>query len=223
MDEALIQKGRRKKYFAVNKKEPVNIDFHRAIRGKNLPLLTLDERWISLFGAENMTVRMKELQAQMNELLKRQGKCVEELKGYKRYKSQLLQEIMENMEVNDTLLGRLKAKKLEKNQKLVLEINQQMEQSEEELSNIPYEIKAANEELLVETTKVCVEQLVSTGAELNQIQSEILELEANLKQLKRQEKKIQQTNREIYLYLNDMLGTPTMKQIDDQLDLRSID
>ena len=222
MDEFVIPK-RRKKYTTVNKKEPISIDFHRAIRGKNLPLLTLDERWLTLFGPEDMTMRMKELQVKINELLKRQGKYVEELKGYKRYKSQLLQEIMQNMEVNDTPLGKLKAKKLEKNQKLVLEVNQQMEQSEEELSNIPYEIKATNEELLVETTKFCVDQLLSTGAELNQIQSEILELESNLKHLKRQEKQIQKTNREIYLYLNDMLGTPTMKQIDDQLELRSLD
>ncbi|MDD5936995.1 MAG: hypothetical protein PUC65_15765 [Clostridiales bacterium] len=198
--------------------ESVTIDFRSAFRGRKVPLVTLDERWLTLFPPEDMNERMKELQHRLNELLKHQGRAVENIKGYKRFKSQLMQEIVDNMEVDESPIGKLKQKKLEKNQKKILDINEQLQQSEEELSDLPYEIKDTNEELLAETSKVGLLRLLDTGRKLNGIKSEILELEQQLVELKREQRELEKVNRDTYLYMNDMLGTDMMKKIDDAME-----
>lgn len=205
---SILQKGKKDKH----------IDFRSAYRGKRIPLVTLDERWLKLFPPEEMTEQMKELQHKMNELLKHQARAVENIKGYKRYKSQLMHEIVANMEVDQSPIGKLKLRKIEQNQRMILDLNGQLQQSEEELSNLPYEIKDTNEELLAETTRVCFERLQTTGREINQIKSEILDLEHQLMDLKKQQKKLEKINRDTYLYMNDMLGTDMMRKIDDAME-----
>lgn len=217
-DKKAVKKRQGKNSILQKSKKSKPIDFRSALRGKSIPLVTLDERWLSLFSPEEMTEQMKELQYRMKELLKDQARAVENIKGYKRYKSQLMQEIMENMEVDQSPIGKLKLRKLEQNQRIILDLNAQLQQSEEELSNLPYEIKDTNEELLIETTRVCFARLQTTGREINQIKSEILELEHQLSDLKEQQKKLEKVNRDTYLYMNDMLGTDMMRKIDDAIE-----
>lgn len=195
-----------------------SLNFRSIFKDRKIPLVTLDERWLALFPKENMTNHMNELSLKVNELLKKQGKAVEEIKGYKRYKSQLMQEIMENMDVNESELGKLKARKLDKNQKMILDLNLQLQKTEEELSELPYQIREVNEQLLAETTKECYHQLIESSNRLNQIKQTIKEYEDRLLEMKEDARELEKSNREIYLYLNDMLGTDVMKKIDEELD-----
>lgn len=195
-----------------------SLNFRSIFKDRKIPLVTLDERWLALFPKENMTNQMSELSLKVNELLKKQGKAVEEIKGYKRYKSQLMQEIMENMDVNESELGKLKARKLDKNQKMILDLNLQLQKTEEELSELPYQIREVNEKLLAETTKECYHQLIESSNRLNQIKQTIKEYEDQLLEMKEDARELEKSNREIYLYLNDMLGTDVMKKIDEELD-----
>lgn len=192
-------------------------DFLKLISNRRIPLLTLDERWLSLFPKEKMTIQMRELYVRVNELLKKQGKAMEEIKGYKRYKEQLMNEIVNNMEVNETILGKLRAKKLEKNQKLILNLNMQLQDSEDELAQIPEEIQATNEQLFAETTRTCFQHLVTTGDQLHQLKQTISEYEEKLLELKEEVKEVENSNREIYLYMHDMLGSDVMRKIDEEL------
>ncbi len=217
-DKKLAKKRQNKNSILQKRKKNQSIDFRSAFRGKKVPLVTLDERWLTLFPPEEMTEQMKNLQHKMNELLKHQGRAVENIKGYKRYKNQLMQEIMQNMEVDQSPVGKLKLRKLEQNQRMILNLNEQLQQSEEELSNLPYEIKDTNEELLTETTRVCFERLQTTGKEINLIKSEILDLEHQLSELKEQLRKLEKMNRDTYLYMNELLGTDMMRKIDDAID-----
>ena len=61
----------------------------------------------------------------------------------------MMQEIVENMDADDTPVGKLKRKKLDQNQKMILEVNQEMEQRKEQLSGLPYRIREVNTELLL--------------------------------------------------------------------------
>lgn len=194
------------------------IDFRKIFKGRKIPLVTLDERWLMLFPKEKMTNYMSELCQKVNDLLKKQGRAVEEIKGFKRYKSQLMQEIMDNMDVNHTELGRLKAKKLDKNQKLIMELNLQLQDTEDQLSSLPFEIREVNELLLAETTKECYHYLIETGKKMNQVKQTIMEYEERLLELREEAKALEKSNREIYFYMHDILGTETMKQIDDEID-----
>lgn len=216
-EKGRIRKVKSNKHIARNKGDIV-IDFRRAFHGRKIPLVTLDERWLDLFPPEDMSPRMKELQQKMNELLKSQGRAVEEIKGYKRYKTQLMQEIVDNMDVDSSFLGKVKERKLEKNQKMILNLNEQLEQSQEELADIPKEIKNTNEDLMVETTKVGFDRLLVTGRKINAVKNEIQQMEQELRELKRQEKYLEQVNRDVYLYMNDMLGTEVMRQIDEAME-----
>lgn len=194
-----------------------SFDFRKVFEGRRIPLVNFDERWLTIFPKEKMTNHMNELSAKVNDLLKKQGKAVEEIKGYKRYKEQLMQEIMENMDADDTFFGRLKARKLEKNQKLILELNAQLQKSEDELADLPAEIRQVNEELLIETTRECFHQLIKTDNQVNLLKDTIKEYEDRLHELKEEVKEVEKTNRDIYLYMHDMLGPDLMKKIDDEL------
>ena len=47
-------------------------DFQTVLKGKKLPILTLDNKWYRLFE-KNMTPEMKRLEGRINDLLKEQG------------------------------------------------------------------------------------------------------------------------------------------------------
>jgi DNA repair exonuclease SbcCD ATPase subunit len=218
MEEKKSKHNKRDKYNAMKPDLIVSsFDFRKIFEGRKVPLVNFDERWLTIFPKENMTDHMKELCLKVTDLLKKQSKAVEEIKGYKRYKEQLMQEIMENMDTDESFLGRLKARKLEKNQKLILELNAQLQKAEDELAELPNEIKQVNEELLIETTRECFQQLIKTDNQVNLLKDTIKEYEDRLHELKEEVKDIEKTNREIYLYMHDMLGPDMMKRIDDQL------
>lgn len=218
MEDKKSKNNKRNNHYAMKSEAVVfSFNFRKVFEGRRVPLVSFDERWLTIFPKERMTAHMKELSATVNDLLKRQSKLTEDIKGYRRYKEQLMQEIMDNMEVDDSFFGKLKAKKLEKNQKLILEVNSQLQQLEDELAQIPSLMSGVNEELLIETTRECFHELIKTDNHVNLLKDCIKEYEDKLHELKEEAKEVEKTNREIYLYMHDMLGPDLMKCIDDEL------
>ena len=68
-----------------------------SLQNKNVPLLILDEKWLEIFPEHMQGETIRGMVSELNALLKKQGKQTEEIKGLKRYKSQMMQEIIENM------------------------------------------------------------------------------------------------------------------------------
>ena len=134
------------------KKKEENSEYNevrRMVRSTRIPILTLDNRWHELFPDYKKTNRIKELERQLNELLKKQGKMTDDRKEMKKLKQKLMEEIISNMSEEGGEIGRFKQKKQEKSQKMILDINDKLEQCEEELDEIPDRIKRVNEELLI--------------------------------------------------------------------------
>ena len=79
------------------------------VHGKKLPILVLDERWHKLFPGGNKPEEVKSLEKKCNELLKEQGKLVNEIKelrkGKKKSKS-LCSGIFGGNEKNNAPLNR---------------------------------------------------------------------------------------------------------------------
>lgn len=188
-------------------------------RNRKVPIVTLDERFINLFPEGNMTPKQLRLRDELISLMKEQSRNLEEIKALKRYKSQLMQEIVENMEVDQTPLGRLKERKLAKNRRLIEEINQKLCETEDHLEKLPGEIHAKNEELMGESLQLCYESLSEKNRKKKAVNEEIKELELRLRQLKKQKSEIEKDYRGTYTYLYDMLGTDVMRKIDEEQDL----
>lgn len=189
----------------------------RSLQNKNVPLLTLDEKWLEIFPEHLQNNAIRGIVSEMNALLKKQGKQMEEVKGLKRYKSQMMQEIVQNMDVDETPVGRLKQKKLDKNQKKILELNEQLQETEDSLTDLPYQIRQANAQLMLESTRVCYGRFRDNKEKMQEIDGEIAELREKLKikVLEKQQREMQ--DEKMYAYLHSFLGAQLMEELDRSL------
>ena len=146
--------------------------------------------------------------------MKKQGKITDDRKEMKKLKQRLMEEIISNISEDNGEVGRLKQKKQEKNQKLILEINNKLEQYEEELDNIPDKLKYLNEELLVESLKIWYTEMEENTQEIEALNNWILDARQKLKEniLLKQDK--ENRNSAMYAYMHDLLGVKLMEQVD---------
>lgn len=174
------------------------------LRGKNVPLLILDNKWHQLFLVEKKNRTIKKLEAECNELLQRQGKLGTDLKDMKKLKTNLLQEIRNNMEQaeSDSKLQ----KKQEKNQKMVVEINEKTELMEDELREIPHKLDAANHKLMLETMNVFYQLMKRNETTIEEIVAWVKEIREQVKDNMVRKTTLEEYNATIYGYLHDVLG-----------------
>ena len=137
------------------------------LKGKKVPILVLDQRWHKLFPDGVKPNEIVSIEQKVNELLKEQGKLVNEIKDLKKAKKKLLDAIVSGMSDagND--------KKKDKQQKLLLETKERIEKQSDRLMELPYEIKKANEELLVAGMAYCYDELRSRTEALETLTEEI--------------------------------------------------
>ncbi|MGB8452304.1 MAG: hypothetical protein WCD89_08230 [Anaerocolumna sp.] len=193
------------------------INFEKLFKGKKIPILTLDERWHELFPEYDKPAHIKEIETKLNELIKQQGKLANDMKDMKNLKTKLMQEIIIHMDVNDTEIGKLKAKKLEQNQRFIKELSDKMNNTEDELIKLPYRIKAVNEQLIIESTKVCYSRLKSNNYKILEIARWISKIRDELKERILEKQDMEMKNTSIYSYMHDMLGPELMQGLDEEL------
>lgn len=189
-----------------------------SLQNKNVPLLILDEKWLEIFPEHLQNDAIRKMVSKLNDLLKQQGQQLEQIKGIKRYKSQMMQEIVDNMGADESALGRLKQKKMDKSQKKILELNEELKQTEDSLSELPYQIRQANAELMVESTHICYERFRVNKERMLELDGEIAELKEKLKMcvLEQQEREMQDSK--MYTYLHSLLGAKLMEELDRKLE-----
>ncbi len=193
---------------------PEDNEIRRIIRSSKVPVLTLDSRWHELFPDYRKTTRIKELERQINELLKKQGKITDDRKEMKKLKQRLMEEIIFNISEDDGEKGRLKQKKQEKSQKLILEINEKLEECEEELDALPEKLKRANEELLLESLRVWNEEMDENNDEIEAINEWIIDAREKLKENILRKQDMEARNAAMYSYMHNLLGAKLMEQVD---------
>ena len=185
-------------------------DFKSALIGKTVPLLILDQKWHRLFAVHGKTDEIKALEMQLNTLLTNQGKLNTRLKELKKLKGKLLDEIVQSMEEND--------KKLEENKRLVDEINEKIDLCEEELVDIPYQLRETNDELMLCSIDYFYDKIRVNQVESTEIQEWIDQVRIDLKKniIRKQNRDI--NNREIYAYLHDIFGAEVIDIFDIKYD-----
>lgn len=189
------------------------LNFHKVFKGKKIPILTLDERWYELFPQYEKPNHIKDIEHQLNGLLKQQGKLVNDMKDLKSLKSQLMKEILDNMEISEDTSNSYKV--LEKNPKYIKEISEKMADMEEELANLPYLIKETNEKLIVESAKIWYQILENNNQEISGISQWIDKTRNELKEKILQKQDMELKNNQIYSYMHDLLGPDLVQVLDD--------
>ncbi len=185
-------------------------DFKSALIGKTVPLLILDQKWHRLFAVHGKTDEIKELESKLHNLLTEQSKLNTRLKELKRLKGKLLDEIVQNMEENE--------KKIEENKRLIDEVNEKLDDCEEKLVDIPYQIREANDELMLLSMDYFYEKIRINQEESTEIEEWINQVRIDLKKniIRKQNRDI--NNREIYAYLHDIFGAEVINIFDIKYD-----
>ncbi len=194
-------------------------DFKSALINKTIPNLTLDQKWHRLFAIHGKTEEIKELEAKIHSLMTTEARLNMRLKELKKLKSQLLNNIVQNMEnVKDEAAIALHEKKQEENKRLVDEANQKIDECEDELADIPYQIREANEALMLASMDYFYEKLRVNRAESAEIEEWINQVRVDLKKniIRKQNRDI--NNREIYEYLHDIFGAQVIDIFDIKYD-----
>jgi hypothetical protein len=181
------------------------------IKNRKLPILTLDARWHQLFPEDTKSTELKALEQRLNNLLKRQGKLINDIKEMKHAKSGLIKDIVVNMDIGNDILGKHKEKKLDRNKRLIQELSDKIKKSMDELSNIPFQIKEVNEELMAESARACLERFHSNKKDIAAIEQRIKEMRDELKVKILAKQDMETMNTGIYTYLHDILGADVME------------
>lgn len=171
----------------------------------------LDQRWHKLFPDGVKPNEIVSIEQKVNELLKEQGKLVNEIKDLKKAKKKLLDAIVSGMSDagND--------KKKDKQQKLLLETKERIEKQSDRLMELPYEIKKANEELLVAGMAYCYDELRSRTEALETLTEEINVQREELKEKVAYRVELEESVDATYSLMHDLLGREVMNLFDKQV------
>lgn len=197
------------------------------LQDKKIPICVLDQKWHKLFAIKGKPDDIAACEQELNELLKKQGQLNHELKELKRLKSKLMGNIVENMEgTHEENVGRISSKKLDEDRRLIDEINEKMEAHEDELLELPREIRRVNKELMEMTVEYCYGKLRINIAEIKEITDWITQVRIDLKKniIKKQNREI--NSRQIYAYMHDIFGAEMMNVFDldnGDIDLRVLE
>jgi hypothetical protein len=201
--------------FSLGKKDK-KIDFYSIVKDKKLPILTLDARWHEVFPEDHKTSEIKNLEQRVNNLLKKQGKLVNDIKDMKRLKNDLIKDIMANMEISKDPIGRAKEKKLEKNKQFINELNDKLTAAMDELAEIPYKVKVENEALLAESIHIFYDELDDNKLEIKEITAWIASIREELRNKILIKQDLEAKNTLMYSYMHDILGADLIEMFDSE-------
>ena len=148
------------------------------------------------------------MEKELNELLKEQGKRVNTIKGLKTGKKKLMDAIVSGMNEENS------DKKKEKQQKLLLETKERIETESERLLDLPYEIKNANERLLVTGIRYCYDKWKNRSEELADLSDEIDIMREQLKAKVAYKVDLEESIDSTYSLMHAILGREVMNLFD---------
>ncbi len=178
------------------------------LKGKKVPILVLDQRWHKLFPGGVKPAHIAAIEENLNALLKEQGKLVNEIKELKKAKKKLMDAIVSGMASSGN------DKKKDKQQKLLLETKERIEEQSDRLMELPYEIKKMNEDLLVNGVAYCYEELKTRAQSLENLKAEIDAQREELKEKVAYRVELEESVDASYSLMHDLLGREVMNIFD---------
>lgn len=187
-------------------------EFQTALKGKKIPILTLDNKWYQLFEQTEKTASIKRNEQALNDLLQRQGQLTTESKSIRSLKKKLMQEILELMEEETASAD----KKVEDNTRLIKECNEKLDDYESELFMLPKEIDKVNYALMTETMELCYHKLHENAGIIEEISkwAASVRVELKKKMVRKQEREME--SQRLYAYMHDIFGADIIEIFDMQ-------
>ncbi len=183
-----------------------------ALKGKKVPILVLDRRWHTLFPKGEKPADIKSLEDEVNELLKRQGFLVHDLKDLKVAKKKLMEGIVARMSEKESDRER-KAKNQER---LLLETKERIRIESDELTELPRKIQQANEKLLMLGAVYCFDRLANGDEQLSQLKQDITMLRELLNEKVSEKEDLEESMDSAYALMHGLLGHDVMNLYDNQ-------
>ena len=188
--------------------------FEKVLEGKKLPILTIDKKYHNLTDRVGSSKYMDELEEEVNELLKAQGKANTEIKDIKKIKKKLMQEIVDNTDEKSKLSEAQKEKKAEENSRLIAECNEKIEQYEDDIMDLPKLIEDKNRILFAELMDNCYNVMKTNEREIEEISKWITQIRIELKKKLVKKVDMETNNQEIYSYMHDIFGAEVVEIFD---------
>lgn len=187
-------------------------EFEISLKGKDVPALTLDNKWYHLLGKVGFE-DIKDPEKRLNELLKRQGKVNTETREIKKVKRRLMDEIVSLMDEQQGGSDEATSK-IEENKRLLKECNDKLDSYEEEIMDLPRMIDEVNKELLRITMEHCYDTMQENTDDIEELEEWIRNIRIELKKnlIRKQEKEAK--NHEIYKYMHDIFGADVVDLFD---------
>ena len=185
-----------------------------ALAGKKIPILTLDNKWHKLFTQKKPDKKLRRLEEELNELLKKQGKLTSEIKDIKKLKKKLLDGIVANAEGAAVENDEKAVRKAQESSRLIDECNEKLEEYEEELFELPEEIDRINKELMLLTMEICYERLKENEQIIEEDAEKIADMREELKKRLLEKQDLELINQELYSYMHDIFGAEVIELFD---------
>ncbi len=190
-------------------------EFLKALEGKRISPLTLDNKWHQLFDGAEIPAEIRAKADELNELLKQQGNINNELKKVKGLKKKLLDEMVTL--ADDAASGVPNAEKeLEQHKRLIEDCNGHIDDYQDQLLDFPKLIDHVNRDLMIMTMDDCYDRLKENNKEIEEISKWIDEFRRELKKnvVRKQDREL--ANHRLYSYMHDIFGTEVIEIFDMQ-------
>ena len=178
---------------------------------KELPILTLDQRWYQLMPEHKKTDEVRYWERRVNELLKKQGRVLEDIKDVENLKGILMDGIVQNMDETDEQKHK---KRMTQSRRLIFEAKDKLDELRGKAEDVPTQLQRANQKLMIETVKACYNTINETEKDLDALDDWIEKTRVLLKKnlLIRQDK--QDMNDGIYSGMHSLFGSELMTKMD---------
>lgn len=189
--------------------------YRKAMEGKEIPLLPLDNKWHQLFTQTEPTPRIIRLEEQLNKLIKRQGKVNTESKDIRKLKKKLMNEIVIAVdELDQGVNEKVNDKKIDANKRLVKECNEKLDAYKKEMETLPGQIENLNMQLMIATMEVCYNRLQENTGEIEAITKWINNVRVELKKNVVRKQERENANKQLYAYMHDIFGAEVLELFD---------
>lgn len=180
---------------------------------KEIPPLTLDQKWHKLFGSRK-NPRLMILEKTLNDLLKLQGKLNTEYKEYGLLKKKLMNDILGEM--GDAFDGQdeVKRKGMATQKNYIEKINQTLAKYEKKLAVLPKEIQSANLQLLNASMSLAYKEIKQKTRKQESLDHKIMKLRTQLTELTIEHTESKQLLEDYYGYMHDLVGAEVIEEFD---------
>lgn len=206
-------KGKKRREGTIIEIDEKEEKFLEHFRGVEAPILTLDERWLTMFPEEEKTNKVTYLEKNLKEAFKYQAKLSEDLKVAENAKKQLMDRIIRNMKIAQ--ISEEEAMLQEKSQEFIRELNERINKLESEYEVMPQKIKELNEALLMESLRFCYRKMYENQEKLRKQESLIREAKALLEERTAKKQEMQKQNENMYIFIHRLFGRNVLEMFNE--------